>query len=455
MNEMIRENMDPSLDRLREALASRNVKQVRALIDARHPADMADWMESLNAQESLALFRFLPKDTAAEFFAFLTIPEQKALIADFNDEELVRLVDDLYVDDAVDLLEELPANAVRSILDNAPATKRSILNRYLLYPEESAAAAMSEEFVRLQPEMTVKEAIEKLRHNRKKLASTSILYVTDRGRRLCGVLSIRELLQARDEKRIEEIMRTHVISATTTDDQEDALDLIRKYSLLALPILDLEGRLVGVLTVDDALDISDEEATEDFEIMAAITPSEKTYFESSVLEQSKNRLPWLFVLLLSGMVTGFILGGFQDAFQANGLLVTFIPMLTGAGGNAGSQSSTMIIRGLAMGEIKVNELLKVLWKELRISLLVGAGLALVCLLRVMLLNPDQTGTALVVSLAVFFIVILAKLCGGLLPVLAKRIGLDPALMAAPLITTVVDALGLLIYFSLATVILKI
>lgn len=454
MQELInRSTAEAVLPSVREAIEARNVLQVRERVERLHAADAAELMELLNSEECMVLFRFLQKDYAAELFSFLNIEQQKALIRGFNDEELLELVDRLFIDDATDLLEELPANAVRRILSGSSQVKRTTLNRYLRFPEDSAGSAMSEEFIRLQPDMTVAHAIRKIRNHRKKLASTSVLYVTEKDQKLVGVLSIRELLQAKDETTVGEIMHDQVVYVLTTTDREEALALIRKYDFLALPVTDREERLVGVITIDDALDISDEEATEDFEKMAAMHPSEHPYFESGVVEQAKSRLPWLFILMISGMLTGFILEGFEDAFKAMPILVTFIPMLTDTGGNAGSQSSTMIIRGLALGEIKVYQLPKVIWKELRISVLVGIGLAIVCMIRVLLLNPDQYGVALAVSLAVFFIVIISKMIGGALPLLAKKIGLDPALMAAPLITTLVDAAGLLIFFSLAELIL--
>lgn len=448
-----RSTAEAVLSSVREAIEARNVLQVREQVEHLHAADAAELMELLNSEECMVLFRFLQKDYAAELFSFLSIEQQKALIRGFNDEELLELVDRLFIDDATDLLEELPANAVRRILSGSSQVKRTTLNRYLRFPEDSAGSAMSEEFIRLQPEMTVAHAIRKIRNHRKKLASTSVLYVTESDQKLVGVLSIRELLQAKDETTVGEIMHDQVVYVLTTTDREEALALIRKYDFLALPVTDREERLVGVITIDDALDISDEEATEDFEKMAAMHPSERPYFESGVVEQAKSRLPWLFILMISGMLTGFILGGFEDAFKAMPILVTFIPMLTDTGGNAGSQSSTMIIRGLALGEIKVHQLPQVIWKELRISVLVGIGLAIVCMIRVLLINPDQYGVALAVSSAVFFIVMISKMIGGALPLLAKKIGLDPALMAAPLITTLVDAAGLLIFFSLAELIL--
>nr|WP_072514945.1 magnesium transporter [Ndongobacter massiliensis] len=448
-----RSTAEAVLSSVREAIEARNVLQVREQVEHLHAADAAELMELLNSEECMVLFRFLQKDYAAELFSFLSIEQQKALIRGFNDEELLELVDRLFIDDATDLLEELPANAVRRILSGSSQVKRTTLNRYLRFPEDSAGSAMSEEFIRLQPEMTVAHAIRKIRNHRKKLASTSVLYVTENDQKLVGVLSIRELLQAKDETTVGEIMHDQVVYVLTTTDREEALALIRKYDFLALPVTDREERLVGVITIDDALDISDEEATEDFEKMAAMHPSERPYFESGVVEQAKSRLPWLFILMISGMLTGFILEGFEDAFKVMPILVTFIPMLTDTGGNAGSQSSTMIIRGLALGEIKVHQLPQVIWKELRISVLVGIGLAIVCMIRVLLINPDQYGVALAVSSAVFFIVMISKMIGGALPLLAKKIGLDPALMAAPLITTLVDAAGLLIFFSLAELIL--
>lgn len=437
------------IEEIRLAIKNRDILRVRELVKPLHAADGAELLESLSPAEQPALFRFLPKDFAAELFAYLSVPRQLDFMKDFTLPELSGLVDELYVDDATDLLEELPANAVQRILAGTPAEKRSILNRYLRYGDDSAGSVMSEEMVRLSPDMTVERAIKEIRGERRKLAATSTLYVTGPHRRLLGVLSIRELLQAADGELIRDVMKENIISVRTDTDQEEALILFRKYDFLALPVTDSENRLVGVITADDALDISADEATEDFEIMAAMQPSETGYFETTVAEQAKNRLPWLMLLMISGMINGLILGSFEHAFVALPILVTFIPMLTDTGGNAGSQSSTLIIRGLALGEIGVRDLPGVFWKEFRIAVVTGLGLGLVSFLRVMLFPPRDPLVGLVVALAVLFIVILSKLCGGALPILAERLGLDPALMAAPLITTIVDAGGLIIFFTLA------
>ncbi len=442
-------NKEKWIQAIRDALARRDIRAVRILMEPLHAADQAEVMEALSSEECLILFRYLPKNEAAELFAYLNLSQQKELIQSFNNTELSQLVDQLYVDEAIDLLEELPANAVEQILSGSTPEKRAVLNRFLRYEEDSAGSVMSEELIRLKPEMKVSEAIMAIRSDREKLASAAEIYVTTADKQLLGVLSIRELLRADDDELIQDIMTPRVISVQTDTDQEEALSLIRKYDFLALPVTDSEMRLVGVITIDDALDISEEEASEDFAIMAAMAPAEASYLETGVLEHAKNRLPWLLILMVSGMLNGLILGGFEGALVSMPVLFTFVPMLTDTGGNSGSQSSTMVIRGLALGEIEVKQLPSVLWKEFRISCIVGFVLSVVCFLRVVAFPPHDPLVGLTVALTVFAVVLLSKLCGGLLPLAAKKLGLDPALMAAPLITTIVDAGALVIFFTMA------
>lgn len=440
---------------LQRLLELKDVLSVRNLLEDLHYADIAELMEDLNAEDTLLLFRFLHKEDAADVFAYLSVSRQVELLNIITTEQAAKIVDQLYVDDALNLLEEVPANMVSRILAQTPRGKRDVLNRYLQYKEDSAGSAMSEEFLKVYPDMKINEAINYIRNERKKIASSSQVYVISNGRKLVGVLSIGELLRAKDEDVIEDIMTSPVIACETDTDQEDALKMIQKYDFMALPVTDLEGRLVGIITSDDFLDIAQEEASEDLSIMAAVQPSEKPYFESTVLEQAKSRVPWLMILMISGMINGLILGGFEDAFVIMPILVTFIPMLTDTGGNTGSQSSTLMIRGLAVGEIEVKDLMKVVWNEFKIATIVGLSLAVVSFLRVVIFAPHDPMIGLLVGLSVMLIVLLSKMCGSVLPLVAQKFGADPALMAAPLITTIVDAGGLIIFFMLAKLIFKI
>lgn len=440
-------------NKLQKLLKAHDVPSVREYLAPLHQADIAALLEIMDEEDSLLLFRYLHKDMAAEVFSFLSVSNQLELVSSFSAVETGDLVDRLYVDDATDFLEELPANAVVKILANTSRQKREALNRFLKYKEDSAGSVMTIEMISIRQFWTVKEAIDNIRNDKRKLVSTAQVYITSYEHKLVGVLSIRELLQAKDDEIIKDIMRTPVISVNTDTDQEEALLMIQKYDFMALPVTDSENRLVGIITADDALDISTQEASDDFAIMAAVKPSEQSYFDSSVLYQTKNRLLWLTILTITGIVNGFILGGFEAAFTAMPILVTFIPMLTDTGGNAGSQSSTLVIRSLAIGELSARDLPKVLWKEFRISIFTGFSLAIISFIRVMIFPPHDILVALLLGLTVFVIVIVAKLCGGLLPMVANKLGLDPAMMAAPLITTIVDASGLIIFFLLARLIL--
>lgn len=443
------------IETLKELLDKRDVIKVRKFVEDWHDADIAELMEDLGPEDTLLFFRMLPKGDAAEVFAYLSVTRQLDLLNIITTEQAANLVSQLYVDDALDFLEEVPANMVARILASTPKEKRDVLNRYLRYKEDSAGSAMSEEFLKVYPDMTILEAITYIRNERKKIASSSQVYVIDDKRKLVGVLSIGELLRAKDNEIIEAVMTSPVISCHTDLDQEDALFMIQKYDFMALPVTDSESRLVGIITADDFLDIAQEEASEDLSIMAAVQPNEKPYFEMSVWEQAKNRIPWLMILMISGMVNGLILGGFEDAFIVMPILVTFIPMLTDTGGNTGSQSSSLMIRGLAVGEITVKDIGKVVWNEFKIATIVGLSLGLVSFLRVVVFPPHDPMIGLLVGLSVFLIVVLSKLSGAVLPLIAEKAGADPALMAAPLITTIVDAGGLIIFFMLAKAIFKI
>ena len=442
-----------NVEALLELLERRDYHALRAALARENEADIAEFLEELPQDRVLLAFRTLPKEVAAEVFSDLPPETQQVIITAATDQEVTALVEELYVDDAVDMLEELPANVVKRVLKNASPDTRKLINQFLNYPDSSVGSIMAAEFTDLKQGMTVSQAIDHIRRTGENSESVYTCYVTDAGRRLEGVLTIKELLLARDEQHISDIMETEVITAETTEDQEEAVARMMKYDFISLPVVDKEGRLVGIVTVDDVMDVMEEEATEDFEKMAAMAPSEKPYLKTGVFTLAKHRILWLLVLMISGMITGGILGQYEAAFAAMPLLVTFIPMLTDTGGNAGSQSSTLVIRGMAVGDIELRDFLRVFWKEFRVSLLVGAVLSAVNFVRLIITYPGNEMIALTVALALFVTVLLAKTVGGVLPMAAKLVHADPAIMAAPLITTIVDAISLVVYFKIASALL--
>ena len=440
---------------LLELLERRDLHALRAALLEENEVDIAEFLEELPQDKIVVVFRALPKEMAAEVFSNLEPDTQQVIIQSATDQEVSAIVEELYVDDAVDMLEELPANVVKRVLKAARPDTRKLINQFLNYPDNSVGSIMTAEFTDLKQSMTVSQAIAHIRRTGENSESVYTCYVTDAGRRLEGVLTIKELLLAQDEQLIADLMETDVITAETTEDQEEAVARMMKYDFISLPVVDKEGRLVGIVTVDDVMDVMEEEATEDFEKMAAMAPSEKPYLKTSVLSLAKHRILWLLVLMISGMITGGILGQYEAAFAAMPLLVTFIPMLTDTGGNAGSQSSTLVIRGMAVGEIQLKDFAKVFWKELRVSMLVGVVLSAVNFVRLIITYPGNYMVALTVALALFVTVMLAKTVGGVLPMAAKLCHADPAIMAAPLITTIVDAISLVVYFRIACTLLPI
>lgn len=433
-------------------------KQFRQLKDElceMNEFDIASFLEELDSEKQIIIFRMLPKELASDVFACLEVETQEHIINSITDKELAYIIEELYVDDAVDMLEELPATIVKRVLQNAAPSTRLQINEFLKYHENSAGSIMTAEYIGLKKNMTVQEAFAYIRKHGYDKETIYTCYVMDAKRMLEGVVTVKDLLMNDYEVKIEDIMDTNVIKAVTTDDKEEIADLFNKYDLLSLPVVDHENRLVGIVTIDDAVDVMEEEATEDFEKMAAMLPSEKPYLKTSVLELAKNRITWLLVLMISSMLTGGILTRYEDAFQVMPLLVSFVPMLTDTGGNAGSQSSTMIIRGMTIGEVASSDIFKVIWKEARVSVIVGLILGLVNFIRLVIQYPGQPLVALTVVLALFATVFVAKVIGGILPIIAKRLKLDPAIMAAPLITTIVDAVSLVIYFQIAVELLHI
>lgn len=434
---------------LRELLERKDFRALRASLTELRDADIADFIETLPNEQATLTFRTLPKEPAAEVFSNLPPETQQIIIGAMTDQELSAILDDLFVDDAVDLLEEMPASVVKRVLKNARPDMRKLINQFLKYPENSVGSIMTAEYMDLTKTMTVRDAIGHIRRTGEDSEIIYTCYVTDAARRLEGVVTVRELLLSGDDRLIADLMETDVVTAETTEDREDAVQRMMKYDFIAMPVVDAENRLVGIVTVDDVMDVMEEEATEDFEKMAAITPSERPYLKTSPFTLARHRIVWLLVLMVSGMVTGGILGRYEAAFSAMPLLVTFIPMLTDTGGNAGSQSSTLVIRGMAVGEIGLSDFLKVLWKELRVSVLVGTALSAVNYIRLILTYPGSERVALTVAFALLVTVVIAKTIGGVLPMAAKFLHADPAIMAAPLITTIVDAVSLVVYFSIA------
>lgn len=434
-------------------LESRDYRGLRAALAKENAVDIADFISCLPEEKTTIAFRTLTKELAADVFSNLLPDMQQVIVESVNDMELSEIVEDLFVDDAVDMLEEMPANVVKRVLKNATPETRTLINQFLKYPENSAGSIMTAEFIDLRKNMTVSGAIKRIRRTGADSEMIYTCYVIDDSRLLEGVVTVKDLLLSADEQLIETIMERDVITAQTTEDREEAAKRMMRYDLLAMPVVDHENRLVGMVTVDDVMDVIEEEATEDFEKMAAMLPSERPYLKTGAISLAKNRIVWLLVLMISGMITGGILGRYEAAFAAMPLLVTFIPMLTDTGGNAGSQSSTLIIRGMAVGEIHTKDLARVLWKELRVSLLVGLVLSVINYIRLVITYPGNEKIALTVAIALFATVVIAKTVGGILPMAARMLKADPAIMAAPLITTIVDAFALVIYFSVAQALL--
>lgn len=423
---------------------------LRDILVTMNAADIAALFEELEQEILPLLFRLLPKELAAETFVEMDSDAQELLITGFSDSELKEVIDELYIDDAVDIVEEMPANVVKRILKQADAETRKQINEILKYPEDSAGSIMTTEFVELRPHMSVADAIKSIRRSGIEKETINTCYITKPDRTLYGQISIRSIILADEDDLVEDIMEQNVISVSTMDDQETVAQMFQKYDLLAMPVVDREGRLVGIVTVDDAIDVLQEETTEDIEKMAAITPSDKPYLKTSVFSLYLHRIPWLLLLMVSATFTGIIIMNFESALAAQVTLTAFIPMLMDTGGNSGSQSSVTIIRGLALQEIAFRDIFKVIFKEMRVSLLCGVTLAGANFLKLLFLDKVGFSIALVVCVTLLITVFVAKVIGCTLPMLAKKIGFDPAVMASPFITTLVDAISLVTYFQVAT-----
>ncbi|MDO4748954.1 MAG: magnesium transporter [Eubacteriales bacterium] len=444
-------------------LENKKYATLRDILSTMNPVDIAGVFEDIQDEKTAILFRLLPKELAAEAFVEMDDDTQELLIHGFSDTELKEVIDELYVDDAVDIIEEMPANVVKRILRQTDPDVRKQINEILKYPEDSAGSIMTTEFVKLRPKMTAEEAIKRIRRTGIDKETIYTCYVSDEHSTLIGIITIKSLLLAEDDDIIENIMETNVISVNTLDDQENVVQVFNKYNFLAVPVVDKENRLVGIVTVDDAIDVMEEEATEDIQKVAAITPTtDKPYDKVTVIETYLSRIPWLLILMISATFTGMIINGFEKKLDACLALAAFIPMLMGTGGNSGSQSSVTIIRSLSLGEIEFKDIFKVIFKECRVSLLCGVTLAVANFIKMtlideMLLNTEGVDwqVALVVSLTLVVTVFFAKFVGCSLPMLIKKLGFDPAVVASPFITTIMDALSLTVYFVIATAVLNI
>ena len=444
-------------------LEGKKYTTLRDILSTMNPSDVAGLFDGLEEKQIPLMYRLLPKELAAETFVEMDPEAQELLIRGFSDNELKEVLDELYVDDAADLVEEMPANVVKRILKNADPEMRKSINQILRYPEYSAGSIMTTEFVSLRPHMTVEEAILRIRRQGVDKETIYTCYVLAKDRKLIGLVTVKDLLLAEDdEMTIEELMITNMIFVNTMTDQEDVAKMLSKYNFLAMPVVDGEGRMVGIVTFDDALDVLEEEATEDMELMGGMTPSEKPYLRSSAFELFKNRFPWLMLMMVSATFTGLIMTAFEDALAAQIALSAFIPMLMGTGGNSGSQSSVTVIRGLSLNELDFSDIGTILWKEVRTALMCGVALAAVCFGKIWLVDHLMMGNEnitlmvdLVVCCALCVTVVLAKMVGCLLPMAAKAVKLDPAVMASPFISTIVDALSLLVYFLFAKTLLHI
>ena len=449
------ENYD--LELLLELVKGKQFRRLRELLEGMNEVDIAEFLDELGPEELLIVFRLLPKEMAADVFTELEdSDDQERLINAFSDQELRDVLDELYLDDTVDVIEDMPANVVSRILRNSDSATRSQINQLLNYPKDSAGSIMTTEYVYLHPNATVEESFARIRKVGMDKETIYTCYVTQR-RILLGVVTVRRMLLSSYETRIRDIMETNVLSVNTHEDKEDVAQTLNKYALSALPVVDAENRLVGIVTFDDAMDVIEDETTEDFEKMAAILPSDKPYLKTGVLETWRARIPWLLLLMLSATFTGIIITSFEGALAACVVLTSFIPMLSGTGGNSGSQSSVAIIRALSLDEVEFSDMLSVVWKEIRVAVLCGVCLAVANFIKMMLVDRWLMGNeevtpmvALVVCLTLVFTVLCAKVVGCTLPMAAEKIGIDPAVMASPFITTIVGAMSLLIYFFIAT-----
>lgn len=441
--------------RIEELIKEKKYVTLKRELEEMNEVDVAELLEPLDIHTSLLIFRMLPKDLAVDVFAHFSVEQQREFIGLVTDKELKDIVDELFFDDMIDIIEEVPANIVKKILLNAKEEERNLINQFLNYPPDSAGSITTTEYVDLKKTMTVQESLNHIKKTGLDKETVYTCYVTDRNRKLEGIVSLRKLVISEGDKTIEEIMDRDVIYVHTHDDQETVAGVFKKYGFLAVPVVDNEERLTGIITVDDIMGVIDQETTEDFQRMAAMSPSEEKYLDANIFALAKQRIIWLLVLMISATFTGGIIRKFEDVLQTVVVLTAFIPMLMDTGGNSGSQSSTLVIRGIALGEIESDDARKVVRKELGISLIIGFVLAVVNFFRIYIFDDVGVLVSLTVSITLFVTVVISKVVGGILPMIAKKLNIDPAIMAGPLITTIVDAMSLMVYFSVASWLLNI
>ena len=443
------------MEEIVELLEQNKLAELKEILINENPIDIADVFEDFPKEKYLIIFKLLPKDFSSEVFSYLSPEKQQDVIENITDDEIKFIVEDMYLDDTVDFIEEMPANIVDKILKNTSSDKRKLINQMLKYPENSAGSVMTVEYISFKDNYTVKQAIEYYRKVAIDKEETDICFVTDTKKKLVGIISLKTLILSKDDSYIQDEMNTNFVSVLTLDDQEEIAALFRKYDLTTMPVVDHEDRLVGVITVDDIVDVIDQENTEDIQKMAAMNPSDEEYLKESVISLAKHRILWLLVLMISATFTGLVIKKYEDILQSAVYLATFIPMLMDTGGNAGSQSATLVIRGIALEEIEFSDIFRVIWKELRVSILVGFILSAVNFIRIYYFTRSGLETSLVVAISMFLTVIMAKVIGGVLPLVAKSLKIDPAIMASPLITTIVDTAALIIFFKLSVIFLHI
>lgn len=435
---------------IQQLLQDKNYKELRNYLTDLHPMDIAELFDDLDEEQSIIFFRILQKDHAAEVFAYLSPQRQKELVSVMHESLLKHILTELYFDDKIDFLEDMPANFVKRLIAIAPPEERGLINQFLNYPENSAGSLMTIEYVDLKKDMTVQEAMTRIKRTGVDKETIYTCYVLDETRKLLGTISLRKLVLSNEADIIEDIMHTEIVKVGTMEDQELVADLVKKYDLMAVPVVDSEDRLVGIITIDDIVDVIEQENTEDFQKMAAMTPSDEAYMDTGIFKLARQRIPWLLILMISATFTGGIIARYQELLGSVVMLAAAIPMLMDSGGNAGSQSSTTIIRGIALGEVELQDWLRVVWKEFRVGLIAGFMLAVANFLRMILLQSGSVQLIATVSVTLMLAVVIAKLVGSTLPIIAKSLKLDPAIMASPMITTIVDALVLMLYFGIAS-----
>lgn len=438
------------LESVEQLLEEKKYKEAKVELNNLNSSDVAELLEDIDSKEVVKIFKLINKDKAAEVFAYLPVEQETEIIALLSDKEAVSLLDDMYADDATDLIEEMPANVVKRLLRKCTAETRNDINKLLNYPENSAGSIMTVEYAELKEDLTIKQAIEKLRNEMEYYETVNTCFVVNAQRKLVGLIHLKDIICAKEEDLVKDIVNKDVISCKTTDDQEEAARMFQKYDLTAMPVVDSENRMVGIITIDDIVDVLQEENTEDIEKMAAIMPTHKSYFKVGIFETWKARIPWLLLLMVSATFTGKIIQSYETALASVVILTSFIPMLMDTAGNAGGQSSVTIIRGLSLCEIEFKDIIKVIWKEMRVALLCGITLAIANMVKLLLIDKVTMPVAIVVNLTLIFTIFLANVIGSTLPLFAKKAGFDPAVMASPFITTIVDACSLIIYFQIAT-----